>query len=101
MDACSLAPVIRNEDMLSLPATDVTPSQTTGFILTTPDICRTALARVNTLYYKPLLMCHQIHYVSLDRKILMYVLLRETKLNIAKLWSGSTSIHEFIITEGF
>lgn len=35
--------VIRNEDMLSLPASDVTPSQTTGFILTTPSICHSKL----------------------------------------------------------
>lgn len=40
--------VIRNEDMLSLPASDVTPSQTTGFILTTPSICHSKLVHVST-----------------------------------------------------
>lgn len=40
--------VIRNEDMLSLPADDVTPSQTTGFILTTPSICHSKLVHVST-----------------------------------------------------
>lgn len=40
--------VIRNEDMLSLPAGDVTPSQTTGFILTTPSICHSKPVHVST-----------------------------------------------------
>ena len=34
--------------MLSLPADDVTPSQTTGFILTTPSICHSKLVHVST-----------------------------------------------------
>lgn len=48
----SLAPAIRNEDMLSLPVPDVTPSQTTGFILASLGICHTALARLSTLSHK-------------------------------------------------
>lgn len=38
--------------MLSLPADDVTPSQTTGFILTTPGICHTVPAHVTASRYK-------------------------------------------------
>lgn len=43
---------VRNEDMLSLPAGDVTPSQTTGFISATPGICHTAPAQVSNRRYK-------------------------------------------------